>query len=441
MRPVLASLLSLVAAVLFAEPGAYAQGCAPAPPYTLGQVVVLDPNGCPSGTGSLADTTCMRLEVRCGHLGLPPIGVEVRISEPPAGVPLRGTVVFGTGAGGDSFYAEHHGGSGRPLLEDLQALGFRVVDRRWEKPWFGDGGGMLRQSCRYATLLDWVYRNVHTAGAFCATGNSGGSGEIGYALTTWGLDAVLDVAVPTSGPPMARLDYMCLDPPGWQALCASLIPPYVMDVQPACVNTDPNHPSCIACSTSATLQDLEEDSILHPNATLHFPTTRVHQVIGSMDDKTAVPMGLLFHEAVSSEAVVEFVPGGTHWIAETRQGRDAVLRAILGGAACAPGPASMQAREWPVVGGTLELDLLGQAGATYAIHRSLATTLTPAPGLGWLFLAQPITQVAAGTLDPWGQAYEAIPVPNRASLAGRTVYLQARLGACLSNLVTVEVQP
>ena len=77
--------------------------CAPAPTSSqnvphLGSVVEL-PDSCP--VGPIAGTTCRQLRVSCP--GLRPIAARVRITEPTAGVPFRGTVVLGSGGDGAEF--------------------------------------------------------------------------------------------------------------------------------------------------------------------------------------------------------------------------------------------------------------------------------------------------------------------------------------------------
>lgn len=410
--------------------------CASGPPFGLGQVTVLQQTCNP---GPLPGTTCLRLLVQCA--GIPDIEAELRITEPAPGVPLRGTVLFGTGGGGTDFYVDRPGGS--ELFQDLLARGFRIVDRRWQRGWFFDPFGVRRQSCRYATLLAWVRNNAHTSGAFVATGNSGGSGELSYALTTWGVDPLVDVAVPTGGPPMARLDYLCLNPPGWQDLCQSLVPPFVMTCGQSPCTPVPihNHPVCFSCSSTPTLLSLEEDSVLHPGAILDYPATRVHLIIGSEDCSLIVPMAVLFRDAVNSEIVLEFAPGAPHFVPETPAGREAVLRAILGGAACAPGPASMTSGDWPTVGGVLELNLVGSPGEPFEVNHSRQSAIIERPGLGWSFLAPPTRKVASGFLDSAGRALVTVPIPPNPNLAGKDVYFQAQFNSCLSNLVHVQIQP
>lgn len=413
-----------------------AQACALGPPHQLGRVTVL-PDTCSGGLGTLPRTTCQVLLVECQ--GIPDIEVEVRTSEPAPGVAIRGTVVFGVGGGGVGFYADRVGGT--ELFQELLDEGFRIVDRSWRTGWFNDFEGVRRQSCRYATLLTWVHDNIHTTGAFCASGNSGGSGELSYALTTWGRGDILDVAVPTGGPPMARLDFLCLNPPEWQNLCASIVPPEVMSCgQPACT-VQPNNQVCISCSGSATLQDLHADSILHPGAVLDFPTTRVHSIVGSGDCGSAVPMAILFSNAITSEKILEFAPATPHWVATTQEGRDAILRALLGGVACLPDPASMTAAAWPSIGGALNLDMNGPPNAAYAVYNSLSTTVVELPGLGWQFIGMPVNPAGSGTLNNQGADVFSASVPNNPSLIDLDVYIQAQIDACLSNLVHIRILP
>jgi len=133
-------------------------------------------------------------------------------------------VVFASGGSGAGSYAGQDGG--RILVTEVAAMGFRVVDRDWAGGWTTAEGGLRKQSCRYATLLTWIHDHHHQAGKFVATGNSGGAAETSYALTTWGRADILDVAIPTSGPPLGRLDYACVRQasPEWAALCAASFP-------------------------------------------------------------------------------------------------------------------------------------------------------------------------------------------------------------------------
>src|SRR5258708_26576967 len=88
--------------------------------------------------------------------------------------------------------------------------------------WLTGPGGVRRLACRYATVADWVYRNptiinpgnvsATNSAPMCATGNSGGSAAIAYAVYEYGLDAEFTMIEPTSGPVMTRIDLGCSPP-------------------------------------------------------------------------------------------------------------------------------------------------------------------------------------------------------------------------------------
>jgi len=429
-RPLAFVLLAL------ATPSALAQTCASGPPSQLGSVTVVSTNCSP---GNVPLTTCRVLRVECD--GLPPLDVQLRVSEPEPQVALRGTVVLGTGGGGTDFYSERVGGPA--LFQELRGHGFRLVERAWGGGgWFGSGVSVRKQSCRYATLLAWVRQSVHTTGVFCATGNSGGSGEIGYALTAWGSGALLDVAVPSGGPPMARLDYLCNVAPEWRPLCPTVVPPEVTECARVQCFVEAGHGVCTGCGPAPTAADLRADSVLHPGAVLGYPRTRVHVLLGGRDCTSAVPAGVLFFNAVTSEKVLEWVPGTPHWAAETTEGRAAIVRALLGGAACRPGPATLAAPAWPRVGGSLQLDAVGPPGGAFVAFLSPGATLLEAAPVGWIFLAFPIVPIGGGALDPvGGRGSLLLGVPPEPALAGLAFFAQAVSGTCLTNLVRVEVQP
>jgi uncharacterized protein (TIGR03437 family) len=255
-----------------------------------------------------------------------PVDVQIRIIEPSGGA-IRGTVVFSSGSSGTGFY---EGNSG-PLFQSLTAIGFRVVDRAWAGPsgWVTSEGGFRKQSCRYATLLTWIRDRIHTQGKFVVSGNSGGSAEIGYALTTWQRGDIIDLAVPTSGPPISRLDYGCTNPPPseWLTLCTGILPPGSLECTPIC-SYGAGRGVCNQASSAPTLEILRNDSVVHPDAVLNYSKTRVHFLYGKRDCGESVPQGLTWATNVTSQKVIEFVPNTPHVMASTAEGRAAIVNAI-----------------------------------------------------------------------------------------------------------------
>ncbi len=314
----------------------------PTPPGTL-EVISDD---CGAGPGSLPGATCRTVRVSCPDVA--PAEAQVRVAAPPDGVAVRGTVIFGTGGGGNGFYENDP--VARTIVERVSAAGFQVVERAWggTTGWLTGPGGWGPLSCRYATLLAWIASDVHEEGAICATGNSGGSAEISYALSRWGMSSTLDLAVPTSGP-HSRLDLGCIGEPEWDADCAlSALP---ADWLPewecsfgrgACSLASsaelvdaaylPDTPCGDADPADAPL--LHADSVFAPDAVLDFPDTLVHFLYGRLDCSTAVTLGLTFANAVTSEKILGSVPATPHALFSTPEGADAIVLAIEEG--CLP---------------------------------------------------------------------------------------------------------
>jgi hypothetical protein len=283
------------------------------------------PDPCPGGAGQAARTACRTVVVSCP--GLKDLRAWVRVTEPLPGKPESGTVVLGSGGNGVGFYAGAP--AVRPLVDSLTAMGFRVVDRSWDGGWPTQEGGLKTEACRYATLLTWVRDRIHNGGKFVATGNSGGSAEIGYALTTYGRAGILDAAVLTSGPPTARLDYVCAAQPSeeWKSLCASLVPKGEIACVPGCM-LGPGNGVCKQVSPSPTGQQLLEDSVVHPAAELSYPATKVFFLFGATDCGEPVPSGLAYAARIASPTTVRFVPETPHALMSTMQGQEAIRKAI-----------------------------------------------------------------------------------------------------------------
>lgn len=437
MRPLPLFLLASLAGALAFTSEPSAQLPVWPEPNARGQVTVL--GACPMGSGSLPNSSCTY--VRVASPGNKPANCQLRIAEPDPGTTRRGTVLLGSGGAGADFYEEVIGGY--ELIRALQSRGFRVVDRRWDDGWFGRNEPMIEQSHRYATLLSWVRKNHYDGGVMCAVGNSGGAGEIGYALTTWGRSNLLDVAVLCGGPPFSRIDYMCGFPtePAWQSQCLKLVPAGVMECGiPMCAAAVGSASCQRTVSVGTTAAAMYADSILHPSPLVHFPSTRVHFLIGAQDCTVAGPQALLLYDAITSEKVLEFVPRTPHWVPQTPEGRDAIERALLGGTTCRAGAATLNVSAYPQVGGTLDLTVTGPPGEVYLVLVGFGTMVTEVPTFGWFFLMPPVFPIDIGLLHPVsGRANVSVPIPPYQFLSGLTLYDQAFTGPCLTNLVRAVI--
>lgn len=299
----------------------------------LGAVAVVE-DECPEGDGALSATDCRVVEVTCP--GVPALRAQVRITEPAGDSVERGTILFGLGGGGTEWYE----GAAGQMLASLSQSGFRLVQRAWISQWEGGPGGLAAASCRYATLLTWVHDEVRTSGALCATGNSGGSSEIAYALSRWGRESILDLAVPTGGPVMTRLDSSCLDYDSWPAHCEALVPEEstCASAEVQCHYAGSNFENIDGAYTPETpCQDKDAafadtflaDSILSPDADVDFATTRVHQIIGDHDCSLALVHGVLWHDYLKSDKAMTFAPDTGHTTPGSEAGAEAIRATMV----------------------------------------------------------------------------------------------------------------
>lgn len=294
----------------------------------------------------LANTTCQQMSVQCP--GLARLGVEVLVSRPPDGIAVRGTVVLGTGGGGTGFY-EASAASGA-MVERLRVAGFIVVQRAWENGWHLTTAGMAAAACRYATLLQWVRDSVHTTGGFCATGNSAGSAEIAFSLSRYGMDALLDFAVPTGGPPVGRMDEACpaTQSSAWPAQCAALVSKYpgacpttsctYNDFGQQYVDSAYSTNPCTSGPTSGAVT-LRADSVASPDAKLNL-SIPVHAIMGKLDCTQAVSQGLAWYDAIQSQKTIEFVDDTEHEVQQTVFGSAAIEQALTSASGCIARPHS-----------------------------------------------------------------------------------------------------
>lgn len=179
---------------------------------------------CPGG--GLANGTCYQVNISCN--GIEDYSAYLKVNS-PTGTP-KGTVIFGTGSGGSTLYdndpeffygANDDTNGGGAIVQGVLNAGYTTAQVSYGAPfnstntangWLQGPGGVRRLACRYATLAEWVYQNIHnsnTNAPYCATGNSGGSGAIGYAVFNYGLDSIFAMIEPTSGPVMTRIDLGC----------------------------------------------------------------------------------------------------------------------------------------------------------------------------------------------------------------------------------------
>ena len=313
----------------------------------------------PSCSGSLQGATCFQMTVSCP--GVADLTAYLKVNNPNA-LPV-GTVLFGVGTGGSGLYDDPNAGGfmmGETTVQNILTVGnFNTVQVSFGAPfnptppqpngWLQGPGGVRRLACRYATLADWVYHNpktinpnpnntATTSAPMCATGNSGGSGAIAYAVYEYGLDSEFAMIEPTSGPPMARIDQGCSpcnsNVQGPVCTDASSMNNANLCYEPAdAAIIDEAYQSAGASSPTLCTNALngntppsglfQSDSIVYnpgTNNKISLPHTTVKQLFGDLDTSNAVPQGMVWGQSVSPSPLATCIADAGHPIPDVLDG-------------------------------------------------------------------------------------------------------------------------
>jgi hypothetical protein len=300
----------------------------------LGTVTAESPLSACLGDATLSETaTCYQLTVSCP--GVADITTYLKVNNPTA-API-GTVLFGVGTGGAGLYDDGNTYQyGSQVVENVVTAGFNTVQVSFGGPfspptpqpngWLQGPGGVRRLACRYATVADWVYKNPKTinpnpnntatnSAPMCATGNSGGSGAIGYAVYAYGLDTELAMIEPTSGPVMARIDQgcsptcsalqgpVCANSSNVATMCYESADATVIDEAYQAANASSPTPCTDSIAgnpgTDATSLFLSDSIVYAPgNLPIKLPNTTVKMLFGDLDTSNAVPEGMVWEESI-----------------------------------------------------------------------------------------------------------------------------------------------
>lgn len=260
----------------------------------------------------------------------------------PALAAPRGTVVLFSGGAGTQWWGEEATGTDR-LLDELRVEGLEIVQVRWLSSWLvsspGEAAGPARLACRPATIVRWLHEHrflpLQTASArvgrcgFCVTGNSGGASQVSYGLSHYGLDAILDAVVPTSGPPHAALVKGCsgdmtdrghlFHPQQTRVIDSSY---GVLRGGGPCERHDP-----------AYLDSWRADAVDTGGSDYTHPTTRVHVILGGQDSGVAPPhardYALRLRRSASPMTTLEEVRAMSHRLQSSPEGLAALREALL----------------------------------------------------------------------------------------------------------------
>ena len=152
-----------------------------------------------------------------------------------------------------------------------------------------------------------------------------------YMLSHYGLDEILDLAIPSGGPPMGRIDLGCIrDDPANELLWYGSGSASTIDRGFGFL--DPGTGPCSAGDDGFRTQ-LEEASIAAGQNDYVHPKTLVHFLFGAEDVGNAVPQGITYLERLSAEGSpllgVDTLPGVPHAVPSARSGADRIRDLML----------------------------------------------------------------------------------------------------------------
>jgi len=258
---------------------------------SLGMVSGVMDIACP--TGSPTGLSCKRITV-AGCPGIENETVDATIGILPATGTVKGTITHHSGGGGQGFQL-----GATPMY---QGAGFRQVYVAWASDWEQtQSAGIKTAACRPATVMRWIFDELHGGSrseAFCGEGFSGGSGQLGYALAQYGLGDYFDYVNELSGPPFTRIDLGCDgDAPATAQVCNATVTMRL----PARVDPWENTSTCGTTNVpAADLAKWNSDSIA-VGGTYAYPKTRVEFFDCTYQATAVTAMAQLFHDQITSE--------------------------------------------------------------------------------------------------------------------------------------------
>lgn len=322
----------------------------PRAPRPLGTVEVV------SGASSCDGQTCYEMSVSCSQNSQPE-SATLKIGD-PTGSPHIGTIIFMPGWTGTYFWDEtfsfalqneHIPENARistqavqnnhRIIDNLRAAGYRTVQIKWHRTWWeaekGAETGLANLACNPATLMQWVYDNVHTGQEqvpFCATGHSNGATEVSHSLVQYGLADILDGVVLESGPNWTDVEHACLQQDvAYQEIFARDDERANIDASLGYIQELRKQGPCFKRNPMYR-EELDHMNIVSTEWNYVFPHTMISFIMGGNDETTTAAQADLFHDTLSSGGTPylsrQVVPGAPHFVTSTTAGAQAVENAI-----------------------------------------------------------------------------------------------------------------
>ena len=303
--------------------------------FALGTATTQD---CPTGF------TCTNFTVNCPGISQNETGVIA--DQRPAGQ-IKAVAMFFSGEDGTGWWA----GTSTAVPAFFQSLlndGFELVQVKWTDGWLvspvGVQSGQEALACRPATVIKWVHDNMYVPlrlqpnvgqCGFCITGNSAGGSQITYAISSYGIDKLVNAAVPTSGPPMVSIAKGCLQDPGY-AYDASK--DQLIDLSYGFGNGG----GPCAAQNPAFTNTWVANSVETGGAKYNYPTTRIGIIVGGKDSVIILNRAndylQVLGQAKQPMLSLQLVPNMAHSIADSADGLSALFTALTQATFSTPTP-------------------------------------------------------------------------------------------------------
>ncbi len=291
----------------------------PAPANSVSPVLA------PSGVRLISSTscgvsTCYTLGVTCEGITEKQIILQTTSPESP-----KGAVVLGTGGHSNVLYSRQSTEQSQ-TVKTLVDNNFEVFELYWKNGWpsAADDAGFRKAMCGYAQAVQWIASSkAKQPQTMCAQGNSAGSFSIGYGLSSYGLENILDMVILSGGPPTSRLDVSCFgstDPALKGAVWSlDIAGRQIVDVAMGWSRTG-SYCKKGGPSSEDRVKALQDTSLVSPTETrdYSFPKTKVNFVNSNTDYANAT--GKLYHDVITTAKAWYQISGDEHGVDQTTDG-------------------------------------------------------------------------------------------------------------------------
>jgi hypothetical protein len=290
----------------------------------------------PCPTTGIKATACYALDISCPLV--PGYTAYVKVIAPPKPV---GTVIMTSGGDVNDIYEDAYA-YGPVTVQNIVNAKLTAVELTFGLPfsnglgwqWDAGGAGVRAASCRYATVVGWVYKRTVSI-PLCATGSSAGGQIISEGLAHYGIGSYLKFAEITSGPPFGREDYACINnvKPAVE-YCSGTNIGMGVGYDNAVKYVDPAYPGAW-CSTSLQTggtqyeEQFLNDSVTSPDAVLSYPHTTLRFLFGGLDTSSAIRQGLLYQSLITTSTSYGCVKDAPHSIPLALDGAEQIAAEVI----------------------------------------------------------------------------------------------------------------